>query len=300
MKFIAELTNAKVLCNELKVKDYKELLKCIFGDEPDKVIFIETVCDVFSNITNKPAEYFKSLNAIDFFLLLLETRINSQGDACKVSITKDSKQMSLELRLDYIRDETKKAFESINSTIIKQDNIEVVFECPSVERLLDNVTDEHLYFIKEASIKKNNSIKTIKINNNEQAKLLFEKLAPKISLQIIKKFEEFLKPCVEVNFLNRYKIDDQKLNFIPSIDNILWYSKLMFNESLDTFYDNLFYLSHLGHLNLEYVESLSPGEYIYMTKKLQSTLAQNSSSPQDENSYIPGDDTDDGFFEEPA
>jgi hypothetical protein len=298
MKFVAELITTKVLCNELKVKDYKELLKCTFGDEPDKFIFVETICDIFSSITNKPAEYFKSLNVIDFFLLLLEVRINSQGDACKVLIVKDEKQMSLELRLDYIRDELKQTFKSV-STVLQMNTTDLVFEYPSVERLLEETTEDYLYFIKQASIKKDDFIKTIPINTNKEAGLLFEKLSPKISLEIIKLFEEFIKPCTEINFLKRYNLEDQTLNFVPSITSILWFCKLMFNESLEVFYDNLFYLAHLGHISLDYVESLSPGEYVYMTKKLESVLSQNSSSSQDEQAYVP-DDEGDGFFEEPA
>ena len=300
MKFVAELTNTKIVCSELKVKDYKELLKCSFGDEPNKLIFIETVCDVFSNITNKPSEYFKSLNIIDFFLLLLETRINSQGDSCRVSVTKDDKQMTLELRLDYIRDELKEAINSIVSHTIKQNNTEVVFEYPSVERLTTEASEDYLYFIKEVSIKKNDSIKTLTIKSNKEAELLFEKLSPKICLDIMQQFDEFLKPCVELNFLKRYGLDKHSLNFIPSLDSLIWFSKLILNESLGSFYDNLFYLSHLGHINLEYVENLSPGEYLYMTKKLEAVLSQNVPSPQDENVYTSTDDIDDGFFEEPV
>lgn len=298
MKFVAELITTKVLCNELKVKDYKEILKCSFGDDPNKFIFVETICDIFSSITNKPVEYFKSLNVIDFFLLLLEVRINSQGDACKVSIIKDKKQMSLELRLDYIRDELKEAFKSI-STVLQTNTTDLVFEYPSIERLLEETTEDYLYFIKQASIKKNESTKTILINTNKEANLLFEKLSPKTSLQIIKLFEKFIKPCVEINFLKRYDLGNQTLNFIPSISSVIWFCKLMFNESLEVFYDNLFYLSHLGHFDLNYVEALSPGEYVYMTKKLESVLSQKSSSSQEEQTYEPGDE-EDGFFEEPV
>lgn len=299
MKFVAELTNTKVLCNELKVKDYKELLKCSFGDEPDELIFIETVCDIFANMTNKPADYFKNISIIDFFLLLLETRINSQGDSCKVNVTKEGKQMSLELRLDYIRDEVKEIFKSFNTTI-KQDNVEVGFECPSVQRLLDYKNkDGYLYFINKASIKSGNSVKTMEINNNEEAELLLEKLSPRVSLQIINQFQDVSKCCIKTNFLKRYKIEDQKLNFTPSIDSLIWYTKLIFSESLDVFYDNVFYLAHLGHLSLDYVDNLSPGEYTYMIRKLESTLAsqRSSSVPDEEANYATDDDMDDGFFE---
>ena len=221
MKFVAELTNTKVLCNELKVKDYKELLKCSFGDEPDELIFIETVCDIFGNMTNKPADYFKNISIIDFFLLLLETRINSLGDSCKVSITKDEQPMSLELKIDSIRDEIKEAFGKSASccSTVEQDNIKIGLGFPSVQKLLEKTDEEYLYFVQNVSIKNNNSVKTININSNEEARLLLEKLSPRVLLQVVEYVKELLKDCSKLNFLTRYRINEQTLNFIPSIRN---------------------------------------------------------------------------------
>jgi hypothetical protein len=61
----------------------------------------------------------------------------------------------------------------------------------------------------------------------------------------------------------------------------------------------LFYLSHLGHLDLNYVESLTPGEYTYMVKKLEFALGQKSSAtPSDEAQQDTDEDFDDsGMFE---
>ena len=68
MKFVVETTTAKILCSELTIEHYKELLKCSFGDEPDIYTFCETICEVFANLTNKPIEYFYNLNLLDLML----------------------------------------------------------------------------------------------------------------------------------------------------------------------------------------------------------------------------------------
>jgi hypothetical protein len=292
VKFVSKLTNESVVCSELKVKDYKEILKCTLGDEPDQNIFIETICEVLEHTTNKHADFFKRLSVVDLFVLLLDIRINSQGDVCKVVVTKDGKQMTLELRLDYIRDEVLELSKQFSDGTIKQNSLEVGFECPSLSRLMEETDEEYLYFIKNFKSKK-----LVEIRSNEQARLLFDKLPVKVSMEIIKKFEELVKSFSQHNFLSRYKITEQQLTFLPSFSSLLWFVKLLFNEPLDVFYDNLFYLSHLGHLNAQYVDQCSVGEYMLFVSQLKRTLSK--SQPPSEDQTIPDDEDDfSGQFEE--
>ena len=282
MKFVSKLSTEIVLCDELKVKLYKELLKCTYGDEPNKIIFVETLYEILSSATNKPLEYFKKLNIIDLFCLLLDTRINSQGDICKVVVTNNDKQMNLELNLNYIRSELSDVLTNLSSVNVVQNDIEVVFECPSMERSCQEAEEEYLYFIKGVRAEVNGETKFAHITTNEQAKLLFEKVSPKVSLQIIERFQKLIDVISNTNFLSRYGLTEQKLIFFPSIDNFIWFTKLIFNESLETFYDNLFYLSHLGHMSTEYIENANVGEYNYFVSCLQRTLAAKNSSPEPE------------------
>jgi hypothetical protein len=292
VKFISKLTNESVVCSELKVKDYKEILKCTLGDEPDQNIFIETICEVLEHTTSKPADFFKKLSVVDLFVLLLDIRINSQGDTCKVVVTKDEKQMTLELRLDYIRDEVLELSKQFSNSTIKQNGLEVGFECPSLSRLMEETDEEYLYFIKNFKSKK-----LVEVSSNEQAKLLFDKLPAKVSLEIIKKFEELVKSFSQHNFLSRYKITEQQLTFLPSFSSLLWFVKLLFNEPLDVFYDNLFYLSHLGHLNAQYVDQCSVGEYMLFVSQLKRTLSK-SQQPSEEQTVPDDEDDFSGQFEE--
>ena len=57
----------------------------------------------------------------------------------------------------------------------------------------------------------------------------------------------------------------------------------MFNEPLDVFYDNVFYLSYLGHLTVSDIHNMSPGEYTYFVRRLEQTNGnQNSNSDSSE------------------
>lgn len=278
MNFFAETTRKeKISCSELKVQDYKEILKCSYGDEPNKEIFIETLTSIFAKLSNKPQEYFKEeLSIFDLFLMLLDIRIHSLGDAITIVVTKDNNQASLELRLDWIKEDIKTLLNTVFEERIQQNHISVEFGCPTLKKLEIDTDEQYLYFLKSSTISERS---VVEIETIEKAKALFDKLNPKAAQKIIDVFENFVRQLNKTNFLTRYGIEDQKLVFLPSVESLLWFTKLLFNEELDTFYDNLFYLSHLGHLSLDYIEKCSAGEYTYFVRKLEQTL--NQKAPKD-------------------
>jgi hypothetical protein len=294
VKFISKLTNKSVVCSELKVKDYKEILKCTLGDEPDQNIFIETICEVFSSILSKPINQIKQMSIVDALLLILQIRINSQGDTIKIVVTKDDKQMNLELDLNYVLDRILNFYKKNNNLELTSSKVKICFGIPSLEKYSNSIEEEYLYFLDEVTIKN----KTINVKTNEEASKLFDALSPKLALQFINLFKDFAVRCKENDYLQKYNVQ-QNLTFVPSVESLIWYTKLIFSESLDVFYDNLFYLSHLGHLDLNYVESLTPGEYTYMVKKLEFALGQKSSAaPSDAVEQDTDEDFDDsGMFE---
>lgn len=278
MNFFAETTRKeKISCSELKVQDYKEILKCSYGDEPNKEIFIETLTSIFAKLSNKPQEYFKEdLSIFDLFLILLDIRIHSLGDAITIVVTKDNNQASLELRLDWIKEDIKTLLNTVFSERIQQNHISIEIGCPTIKKLEINTEEQYLYFLKSSTISERS---VVEIETVEKAKALFDKLNPKAAQKIIDVFENFVRQLNKTNFLTRYGIEEQKLVFLPSVESLLWFTKLLFNEELDTFYDNLFYLSHLGHISLDYIENCSAGEYTYFVRKLEQTL--NQKAPKD-------------------
>lgn len=276
MKYISRLSKETFFCNELQVKDYKEILKCCYGEEPNKLIFVETICEVVSKIVNKPIGHIKSLNIVDLFCLILDIRFNCLG-VCNVTLKQGDDQFNIELNLGLIKEEISELF-NILSTTIEYNGLEIVFECPSIERLLQNTNEDYLPYIKSSYINKNNTKKFIEITTNKQAELLFDKISPKISLELIQKFNTFVERVTKMNFLSRYGFKDQQLTFVPSLDSLIWFMKIMFSENLTSFYENVFYLSYTGKMNAEYIENTVVGEYNYYLALLRQATASNKSS----------------------
>lgn len=283
MKFDVEVLNKNIVCSELTVRDYKALLKCSYGDQPDHKTFVYTIIDVLSNITNKPSDYFLHSSIIDVFLLLLKTKINSQSETCKVVVTKDNKQMNLELNFEGIYEDIKKWFSPFLNKTFVWDSVEVTFDSPTLGMLIEEaVEDEIIYFLRGCKIVDKHE-KILTPSNTKEANMLLDNLPPKLIADIYTHFGMFAKTLLSKNLLSRYNIEgtEQKLMFSPSLDSLIWFTKLMFNEPLDVFYDNLFYLTNLGHFSASYVEECTPGEYTYFIKKLEQTLAKQRTTEED-------------------
>jgi|688.fasta_scaffold495494_2 hypothetical protein len=280
MKFQTNLIEGPISFSELTVRDYKELLKCILGDDPNKQTFVETVSEVFSNLTKKSEEGFKNLNALDFLIFLIDLRIYTGGNICGVTVKKNEKEAKLNLNLEMLKRDLIKTFSQFY-LVIKHEALEIKFQCPSINRLLEKSKneEEYLYFIKSVMI---SSGKQMFIKNNQEASELFDKLMPKLSLQIIEKYNEFAKACLNTNFLSRYKITESSLMFTPTVESLIWFSKLLFNEPLDVFYNNLFYLCYYGHMNLAHIEQGTVGEYTYYVNMLRSVQESKSEPPPSE------------------
>lgn len=299
MKFLSELSgNRQIFFNELKVSQYKELLKCSFGDEPDLKIFLQTFLELLEEITNTPLNVLKQkLTIIDIFCLLIDMRTYALDNVCKVTIKdEEDKRVNIDLHLEYIREELQEMQLILERNFITEDSLQINFSFPSIERLLEKTDDHCLLFLKELlATNKEGKIITLQLETNEQAKLLLEKVAPFTYVSVYKQFAALLASIKQHNFLERYNLE-QKLSFVPNLESFLWFTKLIFSESLLDFYKNLFYLSYYGHMNTEYIEKCTVGEYRLFSSELQGAINPKKQEGEFSNSNEE-DFGDDGFFE---
>jgi hypothetical protein len=275
VKFVLHhITKEPLVFSEMKVSHYKDLLKCTFGDEPSTESFIETFYDILAEMGTKEREFYKNLSIYTLFQILTELRLQAFGNECIVRVSKDNTNCSLHLDLVSLLQDIKAVIGQFEESAISDDGISVCFSTPTVVRLSDKVEEEYICFIKSVTVKD----KTILIEDNETAKMLIDNLTPKLGLKVIDHYNDFVSSLTKYNLLERYGITDQKLIFVPTLENLLWYCKLYFSEPLDTFYENLFFLSHHGKIEASYIETCTPGEYIFLAKKLAATLKERNSN----------------------
>ena len=285
MKFASKLSKHTLICNELQVKDYKELIKCIMGDNPDIDAFIETFVTVLSNTTNKPTDFIRTLNIIDLIYLLIDIRYNSLG-TCKLVVNDEDKKINLELNLETSKNDIANIFESCRRKL-KYNNIEVELAVPSLARLHEKFTEEYIPYIANCTFQ---GVNNFEVSTNEQAVKVFDLLPPKFSLEILSGFSDLARQICTVDLLKPYNISNQQLIILPTLEFLIWLTKLLFNEPLSSLYENLFGLSFSGRMNAEYVENLSVGEYNYFLGLLKQALTPKDNTPS--NIHQPADFSD--------
>jgi hypothetical protein len=283
MQFVAKLYNDNLLLSELLVKDYKTLLKTSYGDEPDTQLFINSLAEIFSHISNKPKEFFLNLDVVSTFLLLISLRINTFGDTCQVLISqKDKPKTTLTLNLEDIKDKLL-LFENESKTLSLFNNkIVITLGPPSILTLIKNEFN-FLHYVTQITILNDNG-KSIKLTSKDKEfENIFNHLPAQSSFLISQHFNQYINSLQKINFLEKYNIENTKLNFIPTIESLIWFTKLFFNESLETYYDNMFYLSYFSHIDLQYIENCAVGEYLWFVRKLEEVLSQKASSSNSDN-----------------
>ena len=269
MKIESKLSDQSVYFTELTVKDYKNFLKETYGEEPIQELFMESVYNLLTKCLSKPLEFVKNLSAIDLLCLLIDIRINSVGEICEIMIdTGEPKPTTIQLNMDWMKEDLLNLNQLMSKTI-QADNILINFGCPSLERF-NNTPDEYLSFIKKIVVKD----KFLDVTDNQQAEIVFDSLSPKTSLEIIETYKSIVSLLTDYNFLERYSIFEQRITFVPSFVTMQWFIKLMFSESLEAFYTTFFHMSYTAHMNAEYLENITVGEYKYFVSCLKKTLAQ--------------------------
>lgn len=272
MKIECKLTRETIFFSELSVKDYKNFLKETFGDDPKPGPFMDIVYTLLQKVTDKPLEYIKNLSAIDLLCLLIEVRINSVGDVCDIVLKKPAqdKPDKLQLNMDGLKEDLV-LIDQYVSRVIQADNIIISFGCPSLQRIA-TATDEYISFINKVVVRD----KQLDIKTNEQAELVFNSLSPKLSLEIIETYKQIADTFANFNLLERYNIFEPTINFIPTANHVVWLIKLLFGESLETFYTTFFHMCYTGHMSAEYLESITVGEYKYFVNCLKNVIAAQS------------------------
>ena len=267
-------------CPELRVTEYKDLLKSILGDDVNPTQFVTYFIELFSNLSKKPIEFFESLTMLDLFLLLLQLRVHTLGNTSHLILKPkedQAKDINLHLNLQRVIEEL--SFD-IQPIVVELDEISLTIWFPHLKAADKNNVISH---IKSCSVK-NTKIDIIDFKTAEE---IYKRLPAQVAIKLQKAVNDLYETLFAINFLSPYEgCDEHSLGFDLQIETLLWYCKLLFNEPLDVFLDNMFYLTYYGHFNTDYLErSCAPGEYIYYTKKLQQELTSKSRENTDTSSH---------------
>jgi len=293
MKFTIDLVTRNIRCKELTVKQYKEILKATWPETPSVNPALDTLFDIFADLSNVDFSHFYNFNLIEIFIYLIELKIQTSGNICMLSVSDaDGKSANLSLNLRTVQETIKNTYNSILNQTTKTDQIEIKLAFPTIQRLLDSKedTDDYLLYVAGATILSNNV--SIVFSSTNEVETFIDSLPLSLVKQIQIAHQNFHIKINEINFLSSFSVlGEQRLPFVLTFEYFIWFVKLLFAEPLDVLYDNMYYLSNLGRIDLGYLESCTPGEYTYFVKKLEQSLnaEQSSSDSNYDDTVLPED-----------
>lgn len=295
MKLTYKTLNHTFRCSEMTVAQYKDFLKNIYGEDIVLEDFIENFLELFSELSGKPLAFFKELNFYELFVLLIQLRSYTLGEECSLIVTQKveenkEQKRTIHLNLQTLLQEMFINMQTSFPCIVEKEKISLKLFPPTIKRNRENISlqDEWITYICCCTVNTELTQQTLEISDNKIAMQLIEKLPSILINEAQSKLLESLNQ-INVNFLELYDgCENAKLTFKPNLQDLLWFCKLFFSESLDTFYTNMFYLSKMANMNLCYLDSCTPGEVMVFITKLQEVIKNQSTESVNPNEGMIG------------
>jgi hypothetical protein len=281
--FTSRLKNKIIQIQELTYKQYRTFSKCFINDELDCLTVFANIDNLLIANTNLTQTEIDNLDFIDYFLLLLDIRINSIGDTVTLNYTSNSKEIKLSLDLNYILNDCK--LFSLYNNKINLDEIVIILKHPTIKELIFLKENPEFFFntffIKNIFTKKQN------INLFDYSYEDREKIIQQLSVKTISILNQKIVELFETVYnYNIFKTIDssffsETLTISPNIDILSYIAKLLFYNNFESIYENIFVLCKAGNLSAEFLDKCSPGEVIFFIKKLEEYNQQTNNNTTD-------------------
>jgi hypothetical protein len=291
------LNNQTIFYSELKVKYLKVIYKALLGDVPDANTIFKNLNNILHELTNIDIHEIEKLNVIDYFNLLLDIRITSVGSSVFVEVP-DLVNTKIELNLNNFCEKLNNTKQKYHDTKDCIEDFIIKYRLPTLRNIIklnSQTTSDELYSIFIDSITyRETKIDFTKLNLDE-IQLILNHLPAKITSNLYKKIYTLITEFNSINLLPQIKeLEGKSLTFNLNVNNLIILLKIIFGDELMSLYDNIFWLSKFTHFTPEYIENLTPGEYVLYVKKVQA-INSTDKSPSDNTDMTNFDDSIDDF-----
>lgn len=252
------LSNKAVIYQELKLKQYKTILKCLIGSSIDIQNLFINLNNILKTITNLSEEDLLNLNLIEYFLLLTEIRVTSIGSSIFAVYKKNKESINIEIPLYKTVNNLQKCIKKIQPIKTSENNIQLTFYIP---KICDILKEKEFPFVVED------------VSN-----------LPAFFLKTINKNSKLINQQIETFYFFDAPIKKYSINLSTKINDYVQLIKILFNENLISIYDNIFYLSKICNMSADYLENGTYGEFKIFVKKIEE-MFQKTVVPKKNNEY---------------
>jgi hypothetical protein len=264
-----KIKDKNISFKELKVKDYKIILKCLLSEPIDQDNFLLNLNNILLKITSLNETDILEFNILEYLLLLVNIRQISIGSVIFATYKNQKETLNIEINLQKTFDEINKCLTEVTPLLYKEKDITLTFDIPLVKDVLN---------------KKSNLFCKEEIDS-----------LPVRFLSIIKKNSFLIQQKIQKYFFFKAPVEKYSVKLSVNLDDYFQFIKIIFNENMLTLYNNIFYLNKICHMSAEYLESCTYGEFKIFVKKVQEMYDQQTNKlPKNvdeniEDSYDPVD-----------
>ena len=276
-----EIFKKQIKITELTVKELKVILKYLLSIKTAYSIVLDAFTELFLQKTDLTREDIEKFNFIEFFLLMFHLKCTGSSSIIKVQTTLNDKNVSFDLNV-------KTLIERLNTIDVRElvlqerlkNGIVVEYTLPSIKEVLEQ-DEQNLpcCFIKSISMSDTETIHIKHFTPNEK-QLIYNNLPIHIALAVKRRANQIVNYFNEINFLDYLLEDNINLLFNFNKTNLLLLIKLIYSDNLLTLHENQFMLAKYGNIPIEYIESCTPGEYLFYIEFLNKAL-----NPKKENQF---------------
>lgn len=285
----ANLLNGKLNFKELKLSDYRDLLKCFIGNDISSQLIFTNSDSILEKITDLNLKEVQNLNIVDYFLLLFQVRQISIGDTIFLTVEDDnSQQLKINLKVqNFINqissDSIKKLFEPEVTDFCK-----IYYTVPTIQEImyLENDSNASVYTYFVDKIEFTNITINLKDFSFTERENIIQKIPVKVMALLSKRVQLFIDEFNSLNLIS-FLNNDMFKHTVPFTFNsqILGFVlKLVYNTSIEFIYDSMFALTKIANFSCTFLDNCTPGEFFLFVKKLEMLNAQEKANS--ENSSI--------------
>ena len=245
-----QLPGKEVIYKELKLKQYKTILKCLVSTPIDRYNLFLNLNTILVQITNLTEEEILNLNLLEYLLLLTEIRVTSIGSSIFAVYKGTDESINIEIPLQKTLEEIQKCLNGFKQLQLDIADIKLNFVIPKVKNLISN-----------------KPVNYTDIDINElPARYL------KIINKSLKEFNSYFKKY----YFFKPPIEKYSVKLSASINEFTDIIRILFNENLLSVYNNIYYLSKFCNMSAEYLENCTYGEFKIFVKKTEELLLKNT------------------------
>lgn len=281
----AQLLQSTINFKEISLCQYRQLLKCLLGDEVLTDLIFNNTDNILKQITTLTQNEINNLSFLDYSILLFNIRQTSIGDSVYLYIEENNKQVKIDLRISNI---LKQIFNTnlkqlLNSEVI--DNCKIEYRIPSINEIITLEKEKDTYslytfFLK--TIKVSNTVIDLETFSYKERENIAQKIPVKVMTALTKRTHSIIETCNRINVLESVKSDifNKELQLTLNSQLLAYIIKILFNTNLESVYEYMFALSKMANFSCTFLDECSPGEFYFFTKKLEEVTTKQQQQEQ--------------------